>query len=123
MRPSRASVLAQCRPYASLRELNWWGRMKRREFLTLAGAASVWPNLAAAQQDTSRSMPTVGFVGFADPDVDRGTATAFRRGMAELGYVEGQTIKIDARWSNGDVVRGHELIDALIALPVNVFLS
>ncbi|MBR1266503.1 ABC transporter substrate-binding protein [Bradyrhizobium sp. AUGA SZCCT0222] len=94
--------------------------MKRREFIRLVGGvAASWPMAARAQQ----RIPIVGFVGFANADVDAVTVGAFRKALVELGHVEGRTIIVNARSANGDVARGHAMIDELVALPVNVFLS
>lgn len=95
--------------------------MQRREFIKLAGgAAASWPLAARAQQPR---IPVVGFVGFANADVDGVTVGAFRKALAGLGHVEGRTIIVNARSADGDVARGHAMIDELVALPVNVFLS
>ena len=94
--------------------------MKRREFIRLVGGvAASWPLAARAQQ----RIPIVGFVGFANADVDDVTVGAFRKALVGLGHVEGRTIIVNARSANGDVARGHAMIDELVALPVNVFLS
>jgi putative ABC transport system substrate-binding protein len=74
---------------------------------------------ALAQQ----RVPVVGFVGFATPEVDNATLVPFRKAMAELGYVEGRNIVIEARSTGGDVSRGLALIDELVARPVDVLLS
>lgn len=68
-------------------------------------------------------IPKVGFVGFASAEVDASSITNFRKGLKELGYVEGRTIDIRARSANGDVNAGLAMIDELAALPVDVFLS
>lgn len=94
--------------------------MKRRDFLGLLAAATAWPFTASAQQ---RRIPVVGFVGFANAEVDAVTINAFRKALVELGHVEGRTIVVDARSAHGDVARGHAMIDELVALPVDIFLS
>ena len=93
--------------------------MRRREFLGILGVAA-WPTAALAQQ---QRIPVVGFVGFATHEVDAATLVPFRKAMADLGYVEGRTIIIDAKSTGGDIGRGLALIDALIARPVDVLLS
>ena len=99
--------------------------MRRRKFLTLLGGAiGTWPLTAAGQQKPlGNRLPTVGFVGFASESVDARTLIPFREAMRALGYIEGQSIVIQARSSQGDVNRGHVLISELAALPVDVFLS
>lgn len=95
--------------------------MKRRHFIKLVGSmAASWPAAARAQQ---HRIPIVGFVGFAKADDEAVTVNAFRKALVGLGHVEGRTITIDARSANGDVARGHAMIDELVALPVDVFLS
>jgi putative ABC transport system substrate-binding protein len=94
--------------------------MRRREFLSILGVAAAKPDAVFAQQ---QRIPIVGFVGFASPEVDAAAITPFRRAMANLGYVEGRTIIIDAQSSGGDVSRGLELIDKLVGKPVDVLLS
>jgi len=94
--------------------------MKRREFLGLLSVAGTWPHAAFAQQ---QRIPIVGFVGFANADVDEVTVNAFRKALVGLGHVEGRTIIVSARSANGDVALGHAMIDELAALPVDVFLS
>jgi putative ABC transport system substrate-binding protein len=94
--------------------------MRRREFLGVLGAAAVSAKAAFAQQPR---IPIVGFVGFATPEVDAATLVPFRKAMAELGYVDGRSIIIDAQSTGGDVGRGLALIEALAAKPVDVLLS
>jgi putative ABC transport system substrate-binding protein len=65
----------------------------------------------------------VGFVGFATPAIDDAALQSFRKGLADLGYVEGRSIIVDARSAGGDVARGHAMIDELVAKPVDVLLS
>jgi putative tryptophan/tyrosine transport system substrate-binding protein len=65
----------------------------------------------------------VGFVGFATPEVDQRTVEAFRQGLRALGHIEGRTVIVDARSSDGNVERGHSFITELASLPVDVFLS
>ena len=96
--------------------------MRRRNFLGIAAAAAAWPRGAFAQQDTRR-IPVVGFVGFANAEIDAVAVAAFRNALAQIGHVEGRTVIVHAKSSDGDVARGHALIEAMAAQPVDVFLS
>lgn len=91
--------------------------MNRRALLAGLAALSV-PHTGWAQR-----LPVVGFVGFATQPVDGWTIRPFQAAMRELGQVEGRTYVLESRSSDGNVERGHAMIDALAALPVDVFLS
>src|SRR5262249_221264 len=75
-------------------------RMKRRDFITLLGGAAAWPLAARAQQ---AALPVVALVAGASPNARR--ATAFRKGLTEGGYVEGQNVAVEESWLNGQFER------------------
>ena len=72
--------------------------MRRREFIAVIGTATAWPLVARAQQP---NIPLVGFLNVGSSDGYRPMAAAFRQGLQETGYVEGQNVAIEYRWGEG----------------------
>jgi putative tryptophan/tyrosine transport system substrate-binding protein len=70
--------------------------MNRRSFIRLIGGAAVWPLAARAQQQPA--MPVVGYLSSLGQAVSVQFDTAFRRGLSQMGYVEGQNVSIEYRW-------------------------
>ena len=69
--------------------------MRRREFVAgLAGAVAAWQVVARAQQP---ALPVIGFVNTGSAEASAGYVAAFRKGLGETGYVEGQNVKIEFR--------------------------
>src|SRR5262249_50435878 len=72
--------------------------MRRRDFIAGIGGAAVWPLVAQAQQ---RAVPVVGYINAGRDEAIRSlTTAAFRRGLGEFGYVEGDNVEILYRWAN-----------------------
>ena len=86
--------------------------VRRREFIILfGGAAASWPLTARAQQT---AMPVVGFLNFTSPDGFESRVRAFRQGLKETGYVEGENVAIENRWADNQMARMPELASQLV---------
>ena|SRR5262249_18081144 len=99
--------------------------MKRRAFIVLIGGAAAapslfWPLAARAQQP---SVPIVGYVHSDSPQTAAGLLAAFREGLSETGYVEGQNVAIEYRWAENDLSRIPELVADLVRRRVAVIAT
>ena len=95
--------------------------MRRREFITLlSGAAVGWPVIARAQQP---AMPVIGFLSGRSLASDAHLVEAFREGLSQRGYVDGQSVAIVYRWAEGNDGQLSGLASELVDLKVNLVFA
>ena len=95
--------------------------MKRREFITLLGsAAATWPMVARAQQ---AAIPVIGFLSSRSPGESASVVAAFRQGLRETGFIEGQNLGIAFRWAEGRYDKLPGLASELVSLPVTLLFA
>jgi putative ABC transport system substrate-binding protein len=98
--------------------------MRRREFSTLLGgaatASTVWPSSLSAQQ---KATPVIGFLGAGAPGPFASGLAAFRQGLSETGYVEGQNLAIEYRWAEGRLDRLPAFAADLVGRKVDVIVA
>jgi putative tryptophan/tyrosine transport system substrate-binding protein len=94
--------------------------MRRREFISLLGGAAAWPLGARAQQP---AMPVVGYIHGGTADGNTRNTAAFRKGLSEIGYVEGQNVRVEYHWLEGHYERLSALLADLIQRRVDVIAT
>jgi putative ABC transport system substrate-binding protein len=94
--------------------------MRRREFISLFGGAAAWPVAAHAQQP---AMPVIGFLNGASPTPWAHFLVAFRHGLKETGFVEGQGVRIEFRWAEGRYDRLPAMAAELVRHKVAVIVA
>src|SRR5262245_37984318 len=101
--------------------------MRRREFMTLLGGATAWPQMARAQQP---ALPVVGFLRSTAAAGSVHLVDAFRQGLTEAGFVDGQNVTIEYRWADdldnrlaaltADLVQRHAAVIVTNSIGVRV---
>ena len=94
--------------------------MKRREFIKFIGGAASWPLVAHAQQPT---MPVIGFLSSRSAGESARAVAAFHKGLRETGFVEGQNLKIEFRWAEGQYDKVPGLTSELVSLPLALLFA
>ena len=98
----------------------WGSKVRRREFITLVGAAAAWPMAARAQQ---LAMPVIGFLDPRSPDALADRLRAFHRGLKDIGYIERENVGIEYRWAENQMDRLPALAAELVRLRRGVIIS
>src|SRR6516225_3446264 len=95
--------------------------VKRREFITLLGGAAAWPLAARAQQ--AKKLPTIGFSGQSTRSAASEWVAAFTQRLRELDWIEGRTVTIEYRWSEGRTERFAQIAAEFVRLKVDVIVT
>ena len=94
--------------------------MRRRDFIKgIGGSTITWPLVARAQQ----AMPVIGYLSTGSRESDPVNLAAFRRGLGEIGYVEGQNVTIEYRWAESHYDRLSAMADDLVRRPVTAIAA
>ena len=97
--------------------------MRRRDFITLLGGAGAWP-LAARAQQADRARQIAVLMGWSENDLGyRSWLAAFVQRLAQLGWVDGRNVRIDIRWTNGDIGQARTFAKELVALEPDAILA
>jgi putative tryptophan/tyrosine transport system substrate-binding protein len=94
--------------------------MRRREFITFLGGATAWPFAVCAQQS---AMPVIGFLRSTPLNISASLLAAFRQGLKESGFNEGQNVAVELRSADNQIDRLPALVDELLRRPVNVIVA
>ena len=97
--------------------------MRRREFISLLGGVAAWPLAAHAQQ--AQRMRRIGVLMNTVPDdpVAQAQAKAFQQGLQQLDWTDGRNVRIDYRWTAGDLENSRKYAAELVALAPDIILA
>jgi putative ABC transport system substrate-binding protein len=95
--------------------------MRRRRFIALLVSTAAWPLAARAQQPSAQ--PLIGFLSTRSPEEAAIHTNAFRRGLEEMGYIEGHNVVVEYRWAEGDYSRLPPLVADLLHRPVSLVVT